>query len=1563
MAKRVRTTLIGFVIAVFCLAFSVCLTEWGTAAKAESKTTFSVKAVQNDVADVVLDDLEDFRVVRDKEYDGTLLDTYSIKGSGKNVDAHVGSSFVFERVSVDMLGVSFYYAVETGFSDVGLRKILGIENAQGDAYDLGLVRGSGEGVAAHESEEAFAERVHAALLHEVMYGGVKDKKIKIVIPANVSYIDNFAFVNVFADKMASFGFSSYDRIIENYMASLDAPEEDREGVELIAKLMLRGELDEQTGEVTNYMDLPTIVDLQFAKDERGERALIGLQGDNVFGFCGINTLTIPKQLNDGGIFNDVQISELLFEPDADRTPKFITNSAKLTYIEIPENITTISGRAFRLAEVNDIKIVGNGKVFEGDAFDVSRIDDKFPSVYVDSLEQWLSFSFENESANPLYNGPVSSYPAGRLYFKNDSNGYDRVINVTVPNIAGTKIGDYAFINSEIESITVGGADSIGKGAFAKCRSLKQVKMTRVNSIGAGVFEHSAIEYAELPSGLRTVPARAFAYCENLTAVKFSDNSSIETIGTEAFGYCRKLAKVEIPQSVVTVGESAFNRCTELNEVTFAEGSKLEKLGVRSFGYCDRLTRVELPSGVKEINSGAFCLSGRYAAVGTTPSDLHIYVKGEIDKFDSYVFSQSNNTRATNAYIHCADHNVYNAFQAARSGSAEEPKMLVTYPVQVKYMYDGALVDSQSYDFGIAEAATLSDKSDNWYSDAEKTQAVTAEGLLSAIANGGAPIDDNGCIVLYAANISGFVVRADIVYDENTRYTLDDPIKFNDLLVDGSSKLTEDSTLAILSYTDAFGNATTIPSSVHAAGTYKISVDGDKTFDLVIARKTLDISDFDFMVASVGGQGVSQALESATLYLYADTDGNTYPSLTAVDDAELAYYSTVSVVRSFTRFRGEGASITLEMDCGAYLDLFEIAYSGEYSASSYGAYHADAAIAPHNNYVFTVTGGNFEARGITFTALADGSYEVGKNWYVLEMSNWLVTSSDATEDNYTLYSFGGAGVFGTAPNFAVPYAMFGDVAADKFGTSEDKLRLSLSFGNESIGSFDRSDYARYINAAMPAGNYELIVTFGIVGETNYFTRTFDYTVSQADLPEAEAAALHNALRGNDGNGSTFVFDWDNAMHLLGEDAVKSFDDLKNAVRSAMPDRKDTVWANSAYDGYYNKLDLKFNLNRMQSLDYFTENDLNGEAMKPVAPDKYVVYYLLDVSNFKPLVSDALSTVAYDAARREFKFNVVIVREIDIPVAATAVYNGGAQKADIASSEFYTVDAYDGFTEAGPHDVTLTLVNSEYYRWKGKQLGDATATVTFEITKAFNEFIEAPDVVRWVEGKFDKKENGFIGAAKFGTIAYVITDTDNNVLYDGARGIDKRASMKAGTYILKATVVGNDNYNGLTESFTIRILEKVGLPWWGVLLIVLGALLIAAAIIFILWKKGVFQILTEKIVVAIRTRASVDATIASVRAAKKMEEGKQSVADAKRRERIEQMRQKRAEERALPPEERAAQLEAKAQSEAEKAEKIRARSEALMAKAEKMRGSAQSDQPAAETEREAAATSDAQTPTEE
>lgn len=225
-----------------------------------------------------------------------------------------------------------------------------------------------------------------------------------------------------------------------------------------------------------------------------------------------------------------------------------------------------------------------------------------------------------------------------------------------------------------------------------------------------------------------------------------------------------------------------------------------------------------------------------------------------------------------------------------------------------------------------------------------------------------------------------------------------------------------------------------------------------------------------------------------------------------------------------------------------------------------------------------------------------------------------------------------------------------------------------------------------------------------------------------------------------------------------------------------------------------------------------------------------------------------------------------------------------------------DTYGTYFAVADEDVIKVLNTLEVNMYELSVWVNATSSYnaiasqsqSFAVFKATNEWETAPSVTAWCSGDYDETINAIKGAARFGNVQYKIVDAETGdvVYYDSASGKNVLDSMPVGLYYLRATVAGNDNYSGLTESVLFRVLDGAdvniidnsGIPWWGVLLIVFGVLIVLAAVVLILHIKGVFQILTGKMVNSIRERANVDATIAAVRMMRKNEEAKQAQSES-------------------------------------------------------------------------------------
>ena len=111
-----------------------------------------------------------------------------------------------------------------------------------------------------------------------------------------------------------------------------------------------------------------------------------------------------------------------------------------------------------------------------------------------------------------------------------------------------------------------------------------------------------------------ISAFGFYNFPNLTNIVIS--SSVESIGANAFSFCRKLKTVEIPGSVIEIGRNAFYACYDLEEVVLNEG--LREIGSYAFQNDHSLDEITIPNSVTNIQSMAFddMSSIRSVVIGT-----------------------------------------------------------------------------------------------------------------------------------------------------------------------------------------------------------------------------------------------------------------------------------------------------------------------------------------------------------------------------------------------------------------------------------------------------------------------------------------------------------------------------------------------------------------------------------------------------------------------------------------------------------------------------------------------------------------------------------------------------------------------------------------------------------------------------------------------------------------------------------------------------------------------------------------------------------------------------------
>lgn len=118
----------------------------------------------------------------------------------------------------------------------------------------------------------------------------------------------------------------------------------------------------------------------------------------------------------------------------------------------------------------------------------------------------------------------------------------------------------------------------------------------VGYILSGSFENMGIRTLTLEGSVH-IRERAFRNCVMLTQVQLGQTQSI---GDNAFEFCRSLGSITIPESVTAVGKRAFSFCEALREVYFLADPA--QLGERIFEFCPEVVIYGTPGG----NVEAYC---------------------------------------------------------------------------------------------------------------------------------------------------------------------------------------------------------------------------------------------------------------------------------------------------------------------------------------------------------------------------------------------------------------------------------------------------------------------------------------------------------------------------------------------------------------------------------------------------------------------------------------------------------------------------------------------------------------------------------------------------------------------------------------------------------------------------------------------------------------------------------------------------------------------------------------------------------------------------------------------
>ena len=163
--------------------------------------------------------------------------------------------------------------------------------------------------------------------------------------------------------------------------------------------------------------------------------------------------------------------------------------------------------------------------------------------------------------------------------------------------------------------------SIAENAFADCDKLTSVKFSDgLSSVGDGAFSGCVkLESAQLPDGVTYIGAAAFADCAALESFRIPDG--VVSVGEEAFRGCAALRELSVPESTRSIGLRAFDNCAKLTGFSVnggnayysaSDGVLFDRAGTRLVRYPEGKAAASyaIPEGVVYVGAGAFRNCGK-----------------------------------------------------------------------------------------------------------------------------------------------------------------------------------------------------------------------------------------------------------------------------------------------------------------------------------------------------------------------------------------------------------------------------------------------------------------------------------------------------------------------------------------------------------------------------------------------------------------------------------------------------------------------------------------------------------------------------------------------------------------------------------------------------------------------------------------------------------------------------------------------------------------------------------------------------------------------------------------
>ncbi|MBE6580222.1 MAG: leucine-rich repeat domain-containing protein [Ruminococcaceae bacterium] len=226
-------------------------------------------------------------------------------------------------------------------------------------------------------------------------------------------------------------------------------------------------------------------------------------------------------------------------------------------------------------------------------------------------------------------------------------GNSKALAVEIPPLKNGKpilsVADRAFMGKDITSVHFGkNVQRIGERAFAECESLETVTFTdtsELTSLGVAAFEGCVkLKSFAFPAGVTVISARLFSGCTALKTVTLHDG--IRALDEEAFADCEAIDYAQENGAKYLGTETAPHlflvAATDTSLTSFAVPQDTRIIASGAFSGCAALQSVALPEGLLAI--------GPYAFAACTVLE-NLQFPTTLERIDQYAFAECTTLQA------------------------------------------------------------------------------------------------------------------------------------------------------------------------------------------------------------------------------------------------------------------------------------------------------------------------------------------------------------------------------------------------------------------------------------------------------------------------------------------------------------------------------------------------------------------------------------------------------------------------------------------------------------------------------------------------------------------------------------------------------------------------------------------------------------------------------------------------------------------------------------------------------------------------------------------------------